>query len=136
MNLVFRNHIEIRSRHAACLVSPEDFPGTQGSGSDAFGDGHLQAPGFSLLNSVPNLELALFQQRNETTSKAEKVRSSDHECLQKMIEIAAGTQFGGDLEQLMQFMCLGMSGGMKFRSAADKATGELGQAQCSVDFTS
>ena len=45
---------------------------------------------------------------------AEKIRGAHHEGLQKMFEIAAGAEFGRDLEQLVQFMRLALRRGAEF----------------------
>ena len=46
--------------------------------------------------------------------KARKSDGANDESLQKMIEIAAGTEFGGNLQQLVEFASLALRGGTKF----------------------
>ena len=65
-------------------------------------------------NSIAHAELAVFEQSDEAPAIAEKIGGAHHERLQKMFEVAAGTELGRDLEQLVQFVRLALRGGTQF----------------------
>ena len=62
--------------------------------------------------------------------KPRKSAARTHKRLQKMFEIAAGTELGGDFEQLMKFVRLALRGGAKFGvSHGDRAKAGDGRDQ-------
>ena len=78
------------------------------------GNSVSHALGFAFFHGVANPELAIFQQRDEAAPEAQKIGGPQHERLQKVLEIAAGAELGGNLEQLVQFVRLRMRGGVEF----------------------
>ncbi len=71
------------------------------------------------------MKLSVFQQGDEATAEAEKIGGANHESLQKMIEIAAGAEFGRNLQQLVQFMRLALRGRTEF-SVSQRNRAEAG----------
>ena len=87
---------------------------TQGLGGHALGKQCFHPPRLALFDPVANPELVVFQQRDEAAPEAQKIGGAHHKRLQKMLQIAAGTEFGRNLQQLVEFVRLGMRGGVQF----------------------
>ena len=115
VHLVFRHRLQIDSGSPAGLVGPENFLRAQGTRGHALRKQRIGPPRFPFFDRVTNPELVLFEKRNEATSETQKVGDPQDEGLQKVIEIAAGAEFGGNLQQLMQFVRLRMRRGVQFR---------------------
>ena len=114
LGLVLCHHFEIHASELGQIVGPEYFLLTQGAGGDALWKNCVHSPRMAANDGTANPEHAIFKQSDKAPAVAEKIGGAHHERLQKMFEIAAGTQFRGDIQQLMQFMGLALRGGAQF----------------------
>ena len=101
--------------HRAGVVGRENFLGPQGLSGDALGKRDLHSLGRTFFRTVANAEYVIFEQCNKAASETQEIRSPNHEGLQELFEIAAAVELGGDLKQLVQFMSLGVRGGIELR---------------------
>ena len=85
-----RQNLRIDFGQLSEIVGPEDFFGAQRTGGDALRENGIDTARLALGDGIANVELSVFQQRDETAAIAEKIGGTDNEGLQKMFEIAAG----------------------------------------------
>ena len=87
------------------------------------------------VDGIAHVELPVFEQGNKATAETEEISGADHESLQKMLEVAAGAEFGRDLKQLVQFVRLALRCGTKFGVSDGNCT-EAGDGRDTSDFSS
>ncbi len=114
LGVILREDLQVRAGHLCQIVRPEDFLFTQRAGSDAFRENSIHAPRLAPDDGPANPELAVFEQGYEAAAIAEKIGGAYHERLKRMFEVCAGTEFGRNLKQLVEFVGLALRGGAKF----------------------
>lgn len=114
LHVVPGDGVEVGAGSLGGVVSRENFFRTQGPSGDPLGKHDLRALGDTFLHAVANAEHIIFEQGDKAASEPEKIRCTNHEGLQELLQVSAGIQLGRDLKQLMQFVSLGVRGGVEF----------------------
>ena len=112
--LVAGDDLLVGASFLAHIVRPENFFGTQSARGNALGKNVVHALRFSTSDDVAHSELTIFEQGDKASSKAEKIGGADDKGLKKMFEVAAGTEFGGNFQQLVKFASLALRRGTHF----------------------
>src|SRR5579862_272565 len=111
--LVLGNHLLVHTPDLGEIIGPEDFLFPQSAGGDAFGKDVIQPLGMSADGGIAYVEFSAFMEADKTAAEAEKIGGAHDEGLQGMFEVAAGAEFGGNLEQLVKLARLALRGGGK-----------------------
>src|SRR5262249_22903785 len=115
LDLEFCNRFQVGPGELANVVIPEDFLRQKRAGGNAFREGQVDVASCTFLSPEPDPEGSVFEQTDETASETQKVGSPDDEGLEELFQIADRGEFGGDLKELMQLVCLVTGGGIQFR---------------------
>src|ERR1700693_1671152 len=91
------------------IVGPENFVVEQRAAGRSVGKLEVHRLRLAIFSAPAHSEDAVFQKTDKAASETQKVRCAQGKPQQEFVEMSDGAQFGGDIQQLVEFVGLSPS---------------------------